>query len=112
MIDTYGRRVVLAWESFKDWLSLGVHLTHHELHVVVGLLIFVAAAKLLRRRLSSFVPLLPVATLEAANETSDYARYMLDRWPWTAYETVIDIVLTLGPPILLILTMRLARWLQ
>lgn len=99
---------VLGWERFKDWLSATVHLTHHQLHVVVGLLLFVAGARLLRRPLGSALPLVPVAVLELINEASDFARYFISGWPWTAHETLIDIALTLAPPMVLMVVARVA----
>ena len=60
--------IVLAWETFKDWLSARVHLSHWDLHVIVGLAIFLLFARLLRRPLTSLVPLIPVALLELATK--------------------------------------------
>ena len=109
MSDKTVPRPVLAWERFKDWLSAAVHLSHHQLHVVVGLLLFVAFAHLLRRSVRSVVPLLAVAVLEALNEVSDFARYYFSGWPWTAHETVVDVELTLAPPLALLVVARAVR---
>jgi hypothetical protein len=103
----YGRQIVLAWESFKDWFSFSVHLTHHELHVVIGLVLFLVFSRLFRVSLASFLPLAPVALLELLNETSDYVRYRIDDWPWTPGPTLLDIALTLGPSVALILVVRI-----
>lgn len=108
MADRNVPRAVLDWERFKDWLSASVHLTHHQLHVVVGLLLFVLAARLLRRPLRSPLPLLPVAVLELVNEGFDFARYYTSGWPWTAHETLVDIALTLAPPCLVVIASRIA----
>ena len=100
-------QAVLFWEAAKDWLADTLHLTHWDLHVIVGLLLFVLFAKSFRRPLSSFLPLLPVIALELVNEAFDLSRYLLSGWPWTPRATIIEIALTLGPPFVLI---GIARW--
>ena len=105
-------RAVLDWERFKDWLSHSVHLTHHQLHVLVGLLLFVLAARVLRRPLASPLPLVPVAVLEAGNEGFDFARYYSSGWPWTAHATLVDIALTLAPPAALMIAARMTTALR
>ena len=90
--------IVLAWEAFKDWLSTTLHLTHWHLHVVVGLVLLVLFGRLMRRPLRSFIPLAPIAVLEAINEISDFTRYYVSDWPWTPTSTAIEIALTLVPP--------------
>ena len=101
---------LLAWEWFKDWLSATVHLSHNSLHVVCGLAIFLIVGRLLRKRLSSFWPLAPVALLEAANETMDYSRYAADHWPWRWGPTILEVFLTLLPPLTVILLARVVEW--
>ena len=102
--------VVLLWEATKDFISGTLHVTHHALHIVLGLLLFVLFARISRRSIRSPWPLLPVLLLELLNEVSDFLRYYFDKWPWTPYETSIDIVITLAPPIVLILAARLWVW--
>ena len=98
--------IVLAWEAFKDWLAASAHLTHWNLHVILGLGFFVLFALVLRRRLSSFVPLLPVALLEGGNELLDFLRAWLPHWRWNGRDTLIEIALTLVPPLALALFVR------
>lgn len=98
--------IVLAWEAFKDWLSATVHLTHWDLHVILGLAFFFGFARLLRRPLTAFLPLLPVALLELGNETLDFLRAYIPHWEWNLYDTVIEVALTLGPPLCVILLAR------
>ena len=98
--------IVLAWETFKDWLSATVHLSHWNLHVILGLASFLLFARLLRRPLTSFVPLIPVALLELGNETLDFLRAWIPHWTWNGHDTLIEIALTLGPPTLLVLLAR------
>lgn len=99
--------IVLAWETFKDWLSATVHLTHWDLHVILGLGFFLLFARLLRRPLASFLPLLPVALLELGNETLDFLRAWIPHWDWNVHDTIIEVALTLGPPLALVLLARL-----
>lgn len=98
--------IVLAWEAFKDWLSTTLHLTHWHLHIIVGLVLLVLFGRLMRRPLSSFLPLAPIAALEALNEISDFTRYYVSGWPWTPTATAIEVALTLVPPIIVIVLSR------
>lgn len=98
--------IVLAWETFKDWLSATAHLTHWDLHVILGLGFFLVFGRLLRRPLTSFLPLLPVALLELGNEILDFLRAYIPHWAWNFHDTVIEVVLTLGPPLALVLLAR------
>lgn len=99
--------IVLAWETFKDWLAATVHLTHWDLHVILGLGLLIGFGRVLRRPLRSFLPLLPVAVLELLNETLDFLRAYIPHWYWNAHDTAIEIALTLVPPLALILLARL-----
>lgn len=98
--------VVLAWEATKEWLSAKLHLTHWDLHVLVGLALFVLFAKTMRRPLTSFAPLVPIGALEMLNEAFDFTRYWVSNWPWEARSTEIEVALTLGPPFVVILVAR------
>jgi hypothetical protein len=99
--------IVLAWEGFKDWLSVTVHLSHHDLHLILGVGLTLCLGPVLRRPLGSWLPWFIVFALEMLNETSDFMRYYVSDWPWTPWETLIDIAITVLPvlPILLV-----ARW--
>ena len=99
--------IVLGWEAFKDWLSATVYLTHHDLHLVLGLGLTLGLGRLLRRPLGSWLPLLIVLALELLNEISDFARYYVSNWPWTPGETLVDIAITMLPPLAIVLA---ARW--
>ena len=104
--------IVESWEIFKDWLSAAVHLSHFQLHVTLGLALTVLIGRLLRKPLGSFLPLLIVLVLELANELSDFLRYHLANWPWTPRETLIDIAITMLPPLALVLAARMATQLR
>ena len=99
--------IVLAWETFKDWLSATVGLTHWDLHVILGLGLFLAFGRLLRRPPTSLLPLLPVALLEFGNETLDFLRAYIPHWSWNARDTAIEVALTLGPPLAVVVVARL-----
>ena len=99
--------IVLAWEAFKDWLSATLHLTHHDLHLILGLGLTLGIGRVLRRPLGSWLPVSIVLMLELFNEISDFARYYVSHWPWTPTETLIDIAITIAPPLAIVLA---ARW--
>jgi hypothetical protein len=99
--------IVLAWEGFKDWLSATVHLSHHDLHLILGLALTLGLGPVLRRPLGSWLPLFIVFALELLNETSDFVRYYVSNWPWTPRETLIDIAITILPVLPIVLA---ARW--
>ena len=99
--------IVESWEAFKDWLSTTVHLTHHQLHLVLGVLLLLAVGRLLRRPLGAWLPLLIVLGLELVNELLDFTRYRVANWPWTPRETLIDIAITMAPPLALVVIARL-----
>lgn len=94
------------WELFKDWLSATVRLTHHQLHLVLGIALTVLIGRLLRRPLGAWLPLGIVLLLELLNETFDFLRYYVALWPWTPRESLIDIALTMVPPLVMVLLAR------
>ena len=99
--------LVLAWETFKDWLSKTVGLTHWDLHIIIGLALLFGLGRIMRRPLRSFLPLLPIALLELGNEMLDFLRTVYGAWYWNWPDTIVEIGLTLGPPLLVILCARL-----
>jgi hypothetical protein len=108
--DTQGRTmfsIVLAWEAFKDLLSVTVHLSHHDLHLILGVGLTLCLGPVLRRPLGSWLPWFIVFALELLNETSDFVRYYVSNWPWTPRETLIDIAITVLPVLPIILAARL-----
>jgi hypothetical protein len=73
--------VVLAWEAFKIWLTATTGLSHHDYHLMLGVLLTLAFGWLLRRPLGFWLPLLIVLVLELLNETSDFIRYRIGGYP-------------------------------
>ncbi|TFI59917.1 hypothetical protein E2493_01300 [Sphingomonas parva] len=68
----------MDWHLTKEWLSATTHLDMDALHVHAGVLLQIAVALLLRKRLSSPWPWLAVLAVTLANEIYDY-RYEV--WP-------------------------------
>ena len=65
-------RSLMDWFGVKQWLSVGTGLGMDALHVHAGVLLQVAAALVLRRRLSSPLPWLLLLLFVLANEFYDY----------------------------------------
>ena len=101
--------IVLAWEDFKDRLSATVHLSHWDLHVILGVALFLVFGRLLRRPLTSFLPVLLVALLEFGNELLDALRAYFGNWYWNWPDTLVEVALTLGPPFAIASAARLFR---
>lgn len=99
--------IVLDWEDFKVWLSATVHLSHHDIHLILGLALTLGLGAVLRRPLGSWLPLLIVFGLEVINELFDFIRYYVPGWPWTPKETLIDIAITILPALAILFA---ARW--
>lgn len=101
-------QLVLDWEVFKVWLSATSGLSHHDIHLIVGALLTIAFTVLLRVPLRSWRPSLIVLALELVNETFDFARYAIGGYPWGPVPSLIDIALTMLPPLLIVSAARLA----
>jgi hypothetical protein len=99
--------IILGWEAFKDWLAASLQVTHWTLHVIVGIALFPIFSKLLRKPLRSPVGLLPLAFLELLNETSDFLRYYIAGWPWSGYQTSVEVCLTILPPLMILILARM-----
>src|SRR5581483_4520378 len=107
--DLFG--VVLVWEDFKDWLSDDLHISHWAIHVTIGIPLFLLFARLMRKPLSSALPLIPVALLEFINELLDFLRDYVPHWVWNYRATAVEVALTLVPPAVLVITARAwRRW--
>lgn len=100
-------QIVLEWEAFKVWLSASSGLAHPVIHLIVGVLLTIAFTVLLRVPLGSWRPLLIVLAFELVNETSDFARYYIGGYPWGPLPSLIDIALTMVPPLVIVVAARL-----
>lgn len=99
--------IVLAYEVFKTWLSDTLGLTHHDLHLMLGVALTLGIGRLMREPLGSFRPLLVVLALELVNEAFDFTRYYVDSYPWGPGPMLVDIAITVLPPLAIVLA---ARW--
>jgi hypothetical protein len=80
---------------------------HDTLHLFIGLLIWIAAASLLRRSLRSWVPLLVVFALAVFNEAVDLT---VELWPNPGMqlgEGAKDVLTTIAVPVTLFVAMKL-----
>jgi hypothetical protein len=97
----------LGWYQFKLFLEHASGISMDALHVLVGFLIFLLSAQLLKRSVESPLPWLALLTLELGNEAYDLH---VELWPDPGSqlgEGVKDIMLTMALPTLVLL---LARW--
>jgi hypothetical protein len=99
--------LVLDWEAFKVWLTATTGLSHHDWHLLLGVLLTLGFTRLLRLPLGTWPPLLIVLALELVNEALDFTRYHVDSYPWGPGPTMVDIALTMLPPLAIVLA---ARW--
>ncbi len=99
--------LVLDWEMFKVWLSATSGLTHHDFHLLLGVLLTLGFGWVLRRPLGAWLPLILVFGLELVNEAFDFIRYYIDSYPWGPGPMLVDIALTMLPPLAIVLA---ARW--
>lgn len=94
------------WQEAKLFLRHSLAFSLDALHVIVGVVLMVAAALLLRKPLSTPTPWLVVFIFAFVNEIIDlYA----EQWPHPAMqygEGVKDLLLTMMLPTLLLLTSR------
>lgn len=95
-------RYANSYSSAKSALGNALGLSDDLLHVHMGLLIFVAAALLTRRRMRSWIPLATVALFAMANEVIDY----FGPDPWNDGLSALDLVNTLVWPLVLFLLAR------
>ena len=97
---------LMGWYQFKLFVEHGSGISMDALHVVVGFILFLLAALILRRSVASGLPWLVVLVLEIGNEAYDIA---IERWPDIGSqlgEGAKDIVLTMALPTLILLIAR------
>jgi hypothetical protein len=99
--------------ALSDWYQIKLFIEHmtgvsmDALHVLVGVILFLLAARMLKRSLANLVPWFATLFLELGNETYDLN---VERWPDLGSqlgEGFKDILLTMALPTLLLLA---ARW--
>lgn len=97
----------LGWYQVKLFAEHASGISMDALHIMVGFLLFLLAAFVLRRSVASSLPWLAVLLLEIGNEVHDL---IVERWPDLGSqlgEGAKDIMLTMALPTLLLLTARL-----
>ena len=95
-------RYAASYSHAKSALGHALGLSDDLLHVHLGLVIFVVAALLTRRRMRSWIPLLTVAVVAVANEVIDY----FGPDPWNDGLSALDLANTLVWPVVLFLLAR------
>ena len=97
------------FNAIKDVIRHATHLPDPVLHVMIGLVVFVLVALVLRRGFASWWPFLVVAGLQAINEINDAVGDVLRFGDVDVRGTVADTVLTLVIPALIVLVARARR---
>ena len=96
-----------AWHQGKLFLEYSLSVDHDALHVIVGLLVWLVAALLLRRPITSWLPFLWCLAITLWNETVDL---WIEQWPDPGRqygEGAKDVLLTMTVPVLLMAAARL-----
>lgn len=103
---------ILGWYQFKLFVEHASGISMDALHIIVGFILFVIAAALLRRGVGSFAPWGALLLIELANEAYDLR---VELWPNLASqigEGAKDIVLTMAlPTFMLLLARKKPQWL-
>jgi hypothetical protein len=94
------------WFTIKAWIEHGIPFSPKALHPIVGVVLQLAFAALLRTSIARLPPWLIVLALELANEWTDLT---VDVWPNRSDQiagSVTDVLLTMVLPTLLLLAVR------
>ena len=97
---------MMSWHGGKLFIEHAVRIDHDALHVIVGVLLWIVLALLLRRPLTSVTPWLWVLAFILWNETVDL---WMEHWPQPAMqygEGARDVVLTMILPTVLMCAAR------
>jgi hypothetical protein len=102
----------LAWYQIKLFVEHALGVSMDALHVIVGFILFLAAARLFRRPTSSLIPWFALLLIELANEAYDLH---VELWPNLSTqlgEGAKDILLTMALPTLILIIARVRpHWL-
>jgi len=99
--------VMTAWHSSKLLVEHSIPIEHDALHILVGVLLWLALGVLFRRPLGSWLPWLMVLAVIAWNEAVDL---WVERWPSPSQqygEGAKDLLLTMIVPTMLLAALRL-----
>ncbi|MEP7130446.1 MAG: hypothetical protein ABI770_04885 [Sphingomicrobium sp.] len=97
---------MVSWHQGKLFIEHAVRIDHDALHVLVGVLLWLVLALILRRPVTSWRPWLWLLAFILWNETVDL---WIERWPEPAMqygEGVRDVVLTMFLPLVLMFAAR------
>lgn len=98
---------MLGWYQFKLFVEHASGVSMDALHILVGFLLFLVVARLMKRPLSSFLPWTALLVIELTNEAYDLG---VELWPNRASqlgEGAKDILLTMALPTLML---AISRW--
>ena len=96
------------WQSFKVFLEQSIGFSHDALHVMVGVMVQLAAAAVLRMSIARPWPWLVVLVLELANELNDLRFGQFPDLATRYGEGAKDLLLTIALPTLLLVLAR--KW--
>lgn len=97
---------MMSWYQTKMFIEHAGMMSSDALHVIIGVLVWVATAMVIRRPLTDWRPLTVLALLLILNEGVDF---WVERWPDPAMqfgESAKDVLLTLILPLVLIALAR------
>jgi hypothetical protein len=97
---------MVSWHQGKLFIEHAVRIDHDALHVILGVLLWLVMALIVRRPLTSWRPWLWVLAFILWNETVDL---WIERWPEPAMqygEGARDLVLTVFLPAVLMFAAR------
>lgn len=97
---------MLSWHQSKLFIEHSLTISHDALHVIVGVVLWLAIAMLLRRPVTSWRPWLWLFALILWNETVDL---WMEQWPDPGQqygEGAKDLLLTIFLPTIILFTAR------
>lgn len=100
--------LVWSWNEFKLFLEASVSFSPDALHVLAGVFLLLALARLMDKPVGSWMPWGAVFVLAFLNELADL---LADRWPKPEIQYgqgFKDLLLTMALPTMLLLAVRLA----
>jgi hypothetical protein len=98
---------MISWHQGKLFVEHAVRIDHDALHVIVGVLLWLVTALIVRRPLTSWKPWLWVLAFILWNETVDL---WIEHWPEPAMqygEGARDVVLTMFLPAVIMFAARM-----
>ena len=100
-----------SWHETKIFLERLTSVSHDALHIIAGTLVWLVLALVLRRPISSWIPLVGLSVVIVINELVDL---WVEIWPergMQAGEAGKDFMTTILIPAMLFVTLRTMPWL-